>query len=210
MSQELIDAITNMKEEEALALAKQMLDDGKDPMKLLECCRTGMEKVGELFSDGKYFLPELMLAGEMLSQISEITKSKMAESAGTDKNHVGKFLIGTVKGDIHDIGKNIVCFMMDINGFEVIDIGVDVPPETFVDAIKKHDPEIVGLCGLLTLAYEPMKQTVFAIEKAGLRNKVKIMIGGGAMDEEIKTHTGADAYGKDAVAAVAIAINWIG
>ena len=210
MSQELIDAITNMKEEEAVALAKQMLDTGKDPMKLLECCRTGMEKVGELFSDGKYFLPELMLAGEMLSQISEMTKSKMAESAGTDNNHVGKFLIGTVKGDIHDIGKNIVCFMMDINGFEVIDIGVDVPPETFVDAIKKHDPEIVGLCGLLTLAYEPMKQTVFAIEKAGLRNKVKIMIGGGAMDEEIKTHTGADAYGKDAVAAVAIATNWIG
>ena len=210
MSQELIDAITNMKEEEALALAKQMIDAGEDPMELLECCRTGMEKVGELFNDGKYFLPELMLAGEMLSQISEMTKSKMTAPVGIDKTRVGKFLIGTVKGDIHDIGKNIVCFMMDINGFEVIDIGVDVPPETFVDAIKKHNPEIIGLCGLLTLAYEPMKQTVLAIEKAGLRSKAKIMIGGGAMDEEIKIHTGADAYGKDAVAAVTIAKNWIG
>jgi len=210
MSQELIDAITNMKEEEAFTLSKQLLDAGKDPMELLECCRTGMEKVGELFSEGKYYLPELMLAGEMLSQISEMTKSKMAESGEIDKDRIGKFLIGTVEGDIHDLGKNIVCFMMDINGFEVIDIGVDVPPETFVDAIKKHDPKIVGLCGLLTSAYEPMKQTIFEIEKAGLRSKVKIMIGGGAIHEEIKTYAGADAYGKDAVVAVNIAKNWMG
>jgi 5-methyltetrahydrofolate--homocysteine methyltransferase len=210
MSQELIDAITHMKEEEALSLAKKMLDAGEDPMKLIENCRIGMEKVGELFNAGEYFLPELMLAGEMLSQISEIAKSKMTGSAGGDKNHIGKFLIGTVLGDIHDLGKNIVCFMMDINGFEVIDLGVNVPPETFVDAIKIHHPEIIGLSGLLTLAYEPMKQTVFAIEKAGQRENVKIMIGGGAMDEEIKIHVGADAYGKDAVTAVTIAKKWIG
>ncbi len=169
-----------------------------------------MDIVGKRFSEGKYFIPELMLAGEMLNQISDMTKNKISASSATDIPRIGKVLLGTVKGDIHDIGKNIVSFMLDVNGFEVIDIGVDMPPETFVEEIKKNEPEVVGLCGLLTLAYEPMKATVDAIKEAGLREKVKIMIGGGAMDEEIRKMADADAYGKDAVSAVTLAKGWIG
>ncbi len=210
MSQELVDAIANMKEEEALALSKKFLDEGGDPMNLLESCREGMDKVGQLFSEGKYFIPELMMAGEMLTQISDMTKSKISESATSGIEYDGKVLIGTVEGDIHDIGKSIVSFMLDVNGFEVIDLGVDVPPARFVEAIEENKPNVVGLCGLLTLAYDPMKATVEAINDAGLRDSVKIMIGGGAIDEEIKKYTGADAYGADAVSAVSITREWIG
>jgi len=100
--------------------------------------------------------------------------------------------------------------MLDFNGFEVVDIGVDIPPSQFVDAVRKHEPQVVGLCGLLTLAYDPMKETVAALAEAGLRDKVKIMIGGGAMDDQIRIWSGADAYGKDALAAVTLAKGWIG
>lgn len=210
MSQELIEAIANMDEPKALALSKEYLENGRDPLKLLESCREGMDLVGERFSQGKYFIPELMLAGEMLSQIANITKMKISDNVDIDIPRIGKVLLGTVKGDIHDIGKGIVSFMLDVNGFEVIDIGVDVPPETFVEEIKKNKPRVVGLCGLLTLAYEPMKETVQAIKEAGLRDTVKIMIGGGAMDDEIRRISDADAYGSDAVAAVTLAKGWIG
>jgi len=166
--------------------------------------------VGKRFSDGLYFLPELMMAGEILAQISDIAKSKMESLSGPPRDRLAKFVLGTVKGDIHDIGKNIVAFMMDLNGFEVIDLGVDVPASAFVEAVRQYQPEILGLCGLLTLAYDPMKETVAALDEAGLRGGVKIMIGGGAIDDEIRKYSGADAYGKDAVAAVTLAKQWTG
>jgi methanogenic corrinoid protein MtbC1 len=125
------------------------------------------------------------------------------------KRH-GKVVIGTVEGDIHDIGKNIVTFMLDVNGFEVLDLGVDVPAQKFVEAIRDFQPQVVGLSGFLTLAFEVMKETVEAINTAGLRNEVKIMIGGGQVNEEIRKYAGADAYGKDAMAAVNLAKQWIG
>jgi len=115
-----------------------------------------------------------------------------------------------VKGDIHDIGKDLVVFMLDVSGFEVLDLGIDVPVEKFVDAIKESGSTIVGLSGFLTLAFDSMKNTVDAIKDAGLRDQVKIMIGGGQIDEEVKSFTGADAYGRDAVAAVKLAQGWIG
>ena len=118
-------------------------------------------------------------------------------------------VIGSVKGDIHDIGKNIVTFMLDINGFEVHDLGVDVPAEKFVDAIKEVQPEIVGMSALLTTAFESMKNTVEVIEDAGLRDQIKIMVGGGTVDEKVKEYTGADAYGADAVAAVNLSREWV-
>ena len=119
-------------------------------------------------------------------------------------------VIGTVKGDIHDIGKDIVGFMMDAHGFEVIDLGVDVPAARFVEAVEGHRPVALGLSGLLTLAYDPMKETVAALQDAGLREEVRIMIGGGAIDEGIREYAGADAYGRDAVEAVSLAKKWAG
>jgi 5-methyltetrahydrofolate--homocysteine methyltransferase len=122
----------------------------------------------------------------------------------------GKVLIGTVAGDIHDIGKDIVTFMLDVSGYDVLDIGIDVPVQVFVDKIKEFQPSVVGLSGFLTLAFESMKKTIEALEKSGLRNNVKVMIGGGQIDDEVRKYVKADAYGKDAVAAVNLCKQWIG
>ena len=205
MSQELINAITEMREDDALKIASQMLDSGASPLEVLDACRNAMEIIGKRFETGDCFIPELMLAGEILSQISAIVKPRMSQLAESKK--LGKVIVGTVQGDIHDIAKDIVVFMLDINGFEVTDLGVDVPPAKFVEAVKQAGAKIVGLSGFLTLAFDPMKDTVAALKAAGL-NDVKVMIGGGQIDENIRQYTGADAYGKDAMAAVAIAKSW--
>ena len=207
MSKDLIDAITEMREEDALMIANQMLETGTAPLDVLEACRQAMEVIGNRFEAGDCFIPELILAGEMLSQISLIIKPRLEAEANAEKS--GKVVLGTVEGDIHDIAKDIVAFMLDINGFEVTDLGVDVPPAKFVQAVKETGAKIVGLSGFLTLAYDPMKATVAALKEAGL-NDVKVMIGGGQVDEQIRAFTAADAYGKDAMAAVALAKQWIG
>jgi 5-methyltetrahydrofolate--homocysteine methyltransferase len=209
MSDGLVDAMANMRETEAMKLAQIMLDGGEDPLKVLESCRAALEIVGQRFEAGKYFLPELIMAGEMLKKISQIAKPFIKKECGTKADVRGKVVIGSVKGDIHDIGKNIVTFMLDINGFEVHDLGVDVPAEKFVAAIKEVRPEIVGMCALLTTAFESMKNTVEVIEDAGLRDQIKIMVGGGTVDEKVKEYTGADAYGADAVAAVKLSRKWV-
>ena len=118
--------------------------------------------------------------------------------------------MGTVEGDIHDIGKNIVTFMLDVNGFDVLDLGVDVSSQKYVEAIRDFQPQVVGLSGFLTLAFDTMKETIEAIQAAGLRDQVKIMVGGGQMDDQVRAYTGADAYGRDAMAAVKLAKDWIG
>jgi len=206
MSQELIDAITEMREEDALAITNQLLDEDVDPMDILESCREAMGVIGDRFESGDCFIPELILAGEMLTQISEILKPRM-ETESTQEL-LGKVVIGTVEGDIHDIAKDIVTFMLEINGFEVTDLGVDVAPDRFVEAVKVTKAGIVGLSGFLTLAYDPMKETVVALRE--FDPEVKIMIGGGQVDEQIRQYTAADAYGRDAMAAVALAKEWVG
>ena len=208
MSEELIKAITEMREEDALKITQDMLDAGTSPLEVLDACRKGLDAVGQRFEEGTYFLPELMLAGEMMNEITEILKPKLAEMP--DRERQGKVLIGTVQGDIHDIGKNIVSFMLDVNGFEVLDLGVDVPPQKFVETIQEFQPQIVALSGFLTLSFDAMKNTVTAIQSAGLRDKVKIMIGGGQMNDEVKEYAGADGYGKDAVAGISLAKKWVG
>jgi 5-methyltetrahydrofolate--homocysteine methyltransferase len=204
MSQKLIDAITEMREDDALKITQEMLDAGTPPLEVLESCRKAMEVIGERFEAGDCFIPELILAGEMMSQITEVIKPQL--QGGSEAKKLGKVVIGTVQGDIHDIAKDIVAFMLDINGFEVTDLGVDVPPAKFVETVKATGAKIVGLSGFLTLAYDPMKATVAALKEAGL--DVKVMIGGGQIDEQIKEYTGADAYGHDAMAAVALAKEW--
>ena len=205
MSQELIQAITDMREEDALTVTKQMLDAGTNPITILDDCREAMGIIGQRFETGECFISELILAGEMLSQISAIIKPRLQQNGESKK--IGKVVLGTVEGDIHDIAKDIVGFMLDVNGFEVTDLGVDVPPARFVEAVKQTGAKVVGLSGFLTLAFDPMKYTVQALKDAGLTD-VKIMIGGGQIDENIRQYTGADAYGKDAMAAVALAKSW--
>ena len=206
MSQELIDAITEMREEDALSIAKQMLASGSKPLEVLEACRQAMGIIGKRFETGDCFIPELILAGEILGQITAVVKPLM-HKGGEEAQKLGKIVFGTVQGDIHDIAKDIVVFMLDINGFEVTDLGVDVPPAKFVEAVKQTGAKIVGLSGFLTLAYDPMKETVAALKAAGLSD-VKVMVGGGQIDEQIRQYTGADAYGKDAMAAVELAKSW--
>ncbi len=208
MSEKLVNAIAEMREEEAIQLVRDMLDTGVKPMAILDAARQAMDIIGQQYEKGVYFLPELMMAGEIMGQIAEILKPKLAESP--EVKRLGRVLIGTVQGDIHDIGKNIVTFMLDANGFEVLDLGVDVPPQKFVEAVRDFQPQVVGLSGFLTLAYDSMKATIQALEEAGLRDKVKVMIGGGSVDEHVRTYTGADAYGRDAVTGVSLAKKWIG
>lgn len=205
MSKELIDAITEMREGDAVDITNKLLDSGTDPVQILDACREAMGVIGKRFETGESFMPELMLAGEILGQISAIVKPRMKQAGESKK--LGKIVLGTVQGDIHDIAKDIVGFMLDINGFEVTDLGVDTSPAKFVEAVKATGAKIVGLSGFLTLAFDPMKDTVKALKDAGLTD-VKVMIGGGQIDENIRQYTGADAYGKDAMAAVAIAQSW--
>ena len=205
---QLVQQIADMQEEEAVELARAMLDSGYDPVQLLAHCREAMELVGKRYEEGEYFLPELMLAGEMLKAIGDMAKPLIKQDASAAKT-AGTVIIGTVEGDLHDIGKNIVTFMLEINGFKVIDLGIDVPIANFVDSIKEHKPQVVGLSGFLTLAFDAMKKTVEAIREAGLRDNIKIMIGGGQVDDTIRNYTGADAFGLNAMEAVSLCKQWV-
>jgi len=207
MSGELTKAIADLEENEALRLTREKLDGGVEPQLILEESRKGMEIVGQRFGDGTYFLPELIFSAEILKEITEIVKPKLTQEVQTER--LGKCIIGTVAGDIHDIGKDIVVFMLDVNGFEVHDLGVDVPPQKFVEKIQETGASIVGLSGFLTLAFDSMKETVDAVKAAGLRDKVKIMIGGGQIDDEIRKYSGADAFGQNAMIAVSLAKGWL-
>jgi methanogenic corrinoid protein MtbC1 len=206
MSQKLIDAIIDMREDDALKITDELLAANTNPLAILDACRSSMTIIGQRFEEGDCFVPELILAGEMLKAITAKVKPVLAEEA--EQESIGKIVFGTVEGDIHDIAKDIVVFMLDINGFEVTDLGVDVPPQKFVETVKETGATIVGLSGFLTLAYDPMKATVEALKAAGLN--VKVMIGGGQIDDQIRQYTGADAYGKDAMTAVALAKEWVG
>jgi len=208
MSGELAKLLSDLKEQEALAFVDKALGEGVDPMELLGDTKEAMNIVGQRFASEEYFIPDLVFSGEILKGI--IKKLEPHLKKGEEEERLGKVIIGTVAGDIHDIGKDLVVFMLDVNGFEVLDLGIDVPVQKFVDTVKETGTKVVGLSGFLTLAFDSMKETVDAIEAAGLRNNVKIMIGGGQMDEQVRDFTGADAYGKDAMAAVKLAQGWIG
>jgi len=208
MAKDLVKTLADLKEQEAIKIVEDRLNAKEDPLKILEDARKGMEIVGKRFASSEYFIPDLVYSGEILKSVTEMVKPKLS-TAGEAKK-LGKVVFGTVAGDIHDIGKDIVVFMLDVNGFEVYDLGVDVPAQKFVEKIKETGAPIVGLSGFLTLAFDSMKQTVDAMKAAGLRDKVKVMIGGGQITEEVKKYTGADAYGRDAMAGVTLAKKWAG
>ena len=208
MALNLVQALSELKEEEALQITNKRLEANEDPNEILADARSGMGIVGKRFASGEYFIPDLIYSGEILKQVTDIVKPKLIK--GKEVKKLGKIVLGTVAGDIHDIGLNIVEFMLDTNGFEVYNLGVDVPANKFVEKAKETNAPVVALSGFLTLAFDSMKETVKALENAGIRKNVKIMIGGGQIDEQVKVYTKADAYGKDAVEAVTLAKEWIG
>lgn len=207
MSQELIEAFTSIQEEQAVNIVKQLLEDGTDPMDVIEMSKEAVRIIGDRFESGEVFLPELIMAGEIMSSISSEVMPLI--QSGQEVASKGKILFGTVEGDIHDIGKDIVIFLLEANGFEVIDLGVDIPAATFVEQIRETEATVVGMSGLLSLAFDSMKATIQAIEESGLRQDVKIMIGGGPVDERVCEYAKADAWGGDAMAAVSLAQEWL-
>lgn len=186
----LVGAIVDLDEQAALKRVEEELNAGVDPVEILERCREGMSIVGERFEKGEFFLSEMIMAAEIFTQIMDSIRPRLRRSV---TGNLGKIVIGTVDGDVHDIGKNIAIVLLEAEGFEVVDLGVDVPPHKFVEAIIEHEPDIVGLSSLLTVAIESTKQTIDAITEAGLRDKVRIIVGGGRMDEHAREYVRPDA-----------------
>jgi methylmalonyl-CoA mutase cobalamin-binding domain/chain len=179
---------------------------GEDARKVVEACQKGMEIVGKNFENGEYFVGDLIFAGELLT--SSIEKLKPFLGSGESGNR-GLIVLGTVEGDIHDIGKNIFKGMAEAAGFKVIDIGIDKAPEDFVRAVRENQPRVVGFSGVLTLSIDSMKRTVDAFKEAGLRDSIKIIIGGNAVNQEACTFTGADGWSKNAAEAIKACGEWI-
>jgi 5-methyltetrahydrofolate--homocysteine methyltransferase len=204
---DFITEIVELNEDSVKELLKKRLESNEDPLKIMDDVKGAMKIIGEKFSNKEYFLPELIMSGEILRDIFQVLEPKLKESQIT-KEKRGRVLLGTVAGDIHDIGKDVVRFMLDVNGFEVLDLGVDVSAEKFIESIKEFKPQVVALSGFLTLAFDSMKETIQKFEEAGLRDSVKIMIGGGTVDNSIVEYVSADAYGESAVEAVALASKW--
>jgi 5-methyltetrahydrofolate--homocysteine methyltransferase len=206
MSAPLTDAILAMDERAALTIVQDRLDGGEVPEAILEDAKSAMTALGEKFACEEVFIPELIMGGEIMKGIAAELKPRIAADTAADKR--GTVVIGTVHGDIHDIGKDVVCMMLEVSGYEVHDLGIDVPVADFVAAINDKGPEVVGLSGLLTLAFDAMKDTIDSIAAAGLRDQVKVMIGGSPVDEQVCIYTGADGWGRDAAAALKMAADW--
>jgi corrinoid protein of di/trimethylamine methyltransferase len=208
MSKEMFESLTRAvvegEEEEAVALVKQALEQGVDPLACInEGLMKGIEEVGELFSDGTYFLPELIMGADAMKAALEILEPKLV---GEDRRAVvGKVVLGTVAGDQHEIGKTLVGTMLTANGFQVIDIGVDMKADDFVAAIEESGANIVGASALLTTTLLELKRLIDSITEAGLREKVKVMIGGAPVTQDFADDIGADGYADDAIAAVEVA-----
>ena len=187
-----VDAATELTQKALAAKvpAKEILDEGLLP---------AMNRVGKDFEDGQIFLPELLMAGDAMKASIALLRPELASKGAA---YAGKYVIGTVEGDLHDIGKNIVILMLEGNGWEVTDLGTDVPPQRFCDEIKKGDYDVLGLSSLLTFTMPKMPETINNLKEAGLREKVKVMVGGVPLDQSFAEKIGADAYARDAVEAV--------
>jgi methanogenic corrinoid protein MtbC1 len=205
MDDRLIAAVEQLNEGKVLKLVRQRLKAGKDPVYLQEQIRLGMVKVGILYEKGEYFIADLIMAGEIFKNVLRLILNK---PDGEPIQKKGKVVLGTVQGDLHDIGKNIFGSMIEAEGFEVTDLGIDVPPEEFVSKVREIKPQIIAMSGVLTLAVESMKKTVDALKEAGLRDQVKILIGGNAINRDIFKYIGADAFSNNADEGVIDCRNW--
>jgi corrinoid protein of di/trimethylamine methyltransferase len=212
MSQEMFDklseAVIEGETDDAEALAKEALEMGLDPLQCItEGLTKGIQKVGELFASGEYFLPELIIGANAMKTALDILEPALVGDQAREV--VGTIVLGTVEGDLHEIGKSLVGTMLTANGFKVIDIGVDKTTSEFIDAIKDSRANIVGASALLTTTMLQQKKLVEALKEAGLRDKVKVMIGGAPVTERFCKDIGADGYAEDAISAVDIAFRLV-
>lgn len=205
--EQLQQSIITGKSQAAVELTKQALDEGTAPGEILNSgLIAGLDVVGAKFKDGEYYLPQVLMSVKAMKSALEILEPLMISTGVEPK---GIFAIGTVKGDLHDIGKNLVSMMFKGAGFKVIDLGIDVSAEKFIAAIREHKPNIVGMSALLTTTMSQIKETIKAIENAGLRSSVKIIIGGAPMSQRFADEAGADGFARDAVAGVELARNFM-
>jgi 5-methyltetrahydrofolate--homocysteine methyltransferase len=199
---ELYNAILEGQRDVAKANVEKALADGEKPADVLDAMVNAMGEVGRLFEEGEYFVPEMLIAARAMKTGMEILKPELVDA---DIQPVGTIIAGTVKGDLHDIGKNLVCMMLEGSGFQVIDLGSDVSPDAFVAAVKEHQPNFIAMSALLTTTMPSMQSTIEALKDAGLRDKVKVLIGGAPITDVYAEKIGADGYAPDASRAVTLA-----
>jgi corrinoid protein of di/trimethylamine methyltransferase len=208
MHQKLAKAVIDGEPEDAVALANQALEAGLDPLACItEGLTVGIEKVGELFASGEYYLPELIIGADAMKGALDILEPMLLDDQ--KREVVGRVVLGTVEGDLHEIGKTLVATMLTANGFQVIDIGVDKKSDEFIKAIKENEADIVGASALLTTTMQQQKNLIEALEAAGLRNNVKVMVGGAPVTESYANEIGADGYAEDAISSVDLAFRLI-
>ncbi len=199
---ELYNAILEGQRDVAKEKVEQALAGGVNPSEVLNAMVTAMGEVGRLFEEGEYFVPEMLIAARAMKTGMEILKPQLVDA---DIQPVGTIVAGTVKGDLHDIGKNLVCMMLEGAGFQVVDLGADVSPEAFVTAVKEHQPNFVAMSALLTTTMPNMQTTIDALKEAGVRDDVKVLIGGAPITDAYAEKIGADGYAADASRAVKVA-----
>jgi len=204
--QAIIDAMADLEEDELYDYMNEIMDnDGEGVQEALEACQEGMKIVGERFEEGEYFVGDLIYAGEILTEATNIIKPALT---GDGQEKFGKMILCTVKNDLHDIGKNIVRAMLEAGGFEVVDLGIDVDPQTIVDTAKNEGIKIIALSGVLTLAVDSMKDTIEAFKAAGMRDDVKIIVGGAPVTETVCASVGADEWALSPQKTVSVCQGW--
>jgi methylmalonyl-CoA mutase cobalamin-binding domain/chain len=199
-------ALAQLEEDGAIERIRAALESGIAPSDVLKACQDGMGDVGARFEEGEYFVTDLVFAGEIFNRAGAVLAPLLTAGHASG---AGKIVIGTVRGDIHDLGKSIVVLMLRSAGFEVVDLGVDVPPKRFVEALLETGATVLGLSCLLTFAFGAMRETVAAVAEAGLRERVRIMVGGGPVDANFCAAVGADDWGDNANVAVRLAQRWL-
>ncbi|MFY9140166.1 MAG: cobalamin-dependent protein [Thermacetogeniaceae bacterium] len=203
MSNDLIDAMANLEEDRAIDIVRKKIEDGETAFDIVEQCRKGVEIVGKKYSEGKYYLSDLIMSEAIFKEVMDIIEPHFPKN-GTESHNGIKVIMGTIQGDIHDLGKNIVIYLLRSSGYSVYDLGVDVPPERFVEAIEETGARIVGVCVLLTFCIGYVKELVDLLEETGLREKVTVVVGGYPVDEQVRKYTGVDYVSNDGVMALDI------
>lgn len=208
--QALTNAMVNLEEKAVLDEVKHLLGSGGKARDILDALTQGMNIIGEKYGAGEYFLAELVMGAEIFKESMELLQPALLAEGAPQRKVCGKMVIGTVQGDLHDIGKNIFVALARNAGFAVTDLGIDVPPVKFIEQVKKDDADILGMSGIMTMSLDPMAETVRKLKEAGLRHKVKVIIGGLPVDERWRQLVGADAASDDAYKGLKIIQAWMG